>query len=164
VVGLEKEVGLRIAGLELHGRMDRVDRLADGSGHVLIDYKTSARPTPKHWEPPRPDDPQLPIYAAAMKEEVAAVVIAKVRPGSMRFMGFSKSKNAIPGVQAAKSWPHLIREWEREAEALGAAFGAGDARVDPKKDLQTCRYCGLQTLCRVYEKVNVLAEGDEGAE
>jgi hypothetical protein len=22
----------------------------------------------------------------------------------------------------------------------------------------TCRYCGLETLCRVYEKINVLAE------
>jgi ATP-dependent helicase/nuclease subunit B len=163
VIGLEKEVDLRVAGLELRGRMDRVDRLADG-GHALIDYKTSVRPTPKHWEPPRPDDPQLPIYAAAMKDEVAAVVIAKVRPGSMRFMGFSRSKNAIPGVQAAKSWPNLIKDWEAEAEALGTAFGAGDARVDPKKDLQTCRYCTLQTLCRVYEKVNVLAEADESAE
>jgi ATP-dependent helicase/nuclease subunit B len=163
VIGIEKEVDLRVAGLELRGRMDRVDRLAQG-GHALIDYKTSVRPTPKHWEPPRPDDPQLPIYAAAMKDEVAAVVIAKVRPGSMRLMGFSRDKNAIPGVQAAKSWPNLIRDWDAEAEALGTAFGAGEARVDPKRDLQTCRYCGLQTLCRVYEKVNVLAEGDEGVE
>ena len=30
--------------------------------------------------------------------------------------------------------------------------------VDPKKELMTCRYCGLETLCRVYEKINVLAE------
>ena len=41
-------------------------------------------------------------------------------------------------------------------------FASGDARVDPKKLLQTCRYCDLQTLCRVYERVNALTdeEGD----
>ena len=26
------------------------------------------------------------------------------------------------------------------------------------RDRYTCRYCGLETLCRVYEKINVLAE------
>jgi hypothetical protein len=51
-----------------------------------------------------------------------------------------------------------------EAEALGAAFAAGEARVDPKRELTTCRYCSLQTLCRVYEKVNVLSETEEGEE
>jgi len=30
---------------------------------------------------------------------------------------------------------------------------AGDASVDPKRILDvTCRYCGLETLCRVFEK------------
>jgi hypothetical protein len=99
-----------------------------------------------------------------MKDEVAAVAFAKVRRGSMRFMGFSREKNVIAGVQAAKSWPGLLRDWEKEAAALGAAFAGGDARVDPKRELQTCRFCALQTLCRVYEKANVLAEGEEGAE
>ncbi|HZQ72134.1 MAG TPA: PD-(D/E)XK nuclease family protein [Burkholderiales bacterium] len=163
VAALEKEVELDIAGLRLRGRMDRVDRLA-GGGHALIDYKTSARTTPHDWKPPRPDDAQLPIYAVAMKEDVAAVMFARVRPGAMRFMGFSKQKNAVPGVQPAKSWPDLLRGWKEETEALGAAFAAGEARVDPKRELQTCRYCALQTLCRVYEKVNVLAEDDEAAE
>jgi hypothetical protein len=82
----------------------------------------------------------------------------------MRFMGFSKAKNAIAGVQAAKSWTDLMRGWAEETHALAASFGAGEARVDPKKELQTCRYCALQTLCRVYEKVNVLVEGEEAAE
>jgi ATP-dependent helicase/nuclease subunit B len=167
VVALEKPQAFRFSGVEFSGRIDRMDRLVgskEAGGHVLIDYKTSANPTPKHWEPPRPHDPQLPLYAVTAKEEIAAVAFAKVRPGEMRFMGFSKDEKTIEGVKKAKAWEPLLRSWKAEAESLGAAFASGEARVDPKRELQTCRHCGLQTLCRVYEKVNVLSEGEEGEE
>jgi hypothetical protein len=55
----------------------------------------------------------------------------------------------------------LLADWKREAESLGAGFAAGEARVDPKRELQTCRYCDLQTLCRVYEKLNPLKDETE---
>jgi hypothetical protein len=73
-------------------------------------------------------------------------------------MGYSRDDKAIPKVQKAKAWQPLLRDWKAEAERLGQSFAAGEAGVDPKKDLITCRYCGLETLCRVYEKINVLAE------
>jgi len=160
VVFLEEKRKLEIQNLEFFGRIDRMDRL-EGGGYALIDYKTSRAPSPKHWQPPRPDDPQLPLYAVAAKEPVAAVAFAKVRPGEMRFMGFSREKNALPRVLQAKNWKSLLQEWGTEAEALGTAFAAGEAAVDPKRELLTCRYCALHTLCRVYEKVNVLSEGPE---
>jgi len=163
VVAVERPAAFTIAGIEYSGRIDRMDKLADG-GHALIDYKTSANPTPKHWEPPRPHDPQVPLYAVSAKEEITAVAFAKVRPGEMRFMGFSKHEKANDGVRKAKAWEALLKSWKDEAESLGAAFAAGEARVDPKHELQTCRYCALQTLCRVYEKVNVLSEAEEGEE
>jgi len=134
-----------------------MDQLSTG-GHALIDYKTSRNLTPKQWEPPRPDDPQLALYAVSAKEEVTAVVFAKVRPGEMRMMGYSRDDKALPRVQKAKAWQPLLRDWKNEAESLGKSFAGGEAGVDPKKDLMTCRYCGLETLCRVYEKINVLAE------
>jgi len=164
VVSVEEKRQITFGSLELSARIDRMDRLASG-GHVLIDYKTSRAPTPKHWEPPRPDDPQLPLYAVSAKEEIAAVAFAKLRPGDMKFMGFSKEERLIEGVKRAKAWEPLLRDWKAEAESLGAAFAAGEARVDPKRELTTCRYCSLQTLCRVYEKVNVLSEtAEEGEE
>jgi len=43
---------------------------------------------------------------------------------------------------------------------LGAAFAAGDARIDPKYALKTCRLCDLQTLCRVYENISSLKEAN----
>jgi RecB family exonuclease len=163
VASLEEKRAFQIQGLEFSGRIDRMDRLADG-GHVLIDYKTSRAPSPKHWQPPRPDDPQLPLYAIAAKEPVAAVAFAKVRTGEMRFMGFSSDENVLPGVRKAKAWQPLLASWKAEAQALGGAFAAGEAAVDPKRELTTCRYCALHTLCRVYEKANVLSEGPEERE
>jgi hypothetical protein len=61
-------------------------------------------------------------------------------------------------------WPKLLQVWRADAEALGASFAAGEAQVDPKRDLKTCARCDLQTLCRVYEKFSALEEAGEGEE
>jgi len=93
------------------------------------------------------------------KEQITAVVFAKFRPGDMRFVGLSRDDKALPKVPKPNDgWQPLLRDWRKEAERLGRSFATGEAGVDPKKDLITCRYCGLETLCRVYEKINVLAE------
>jgi probable DNA repair protein len=162
VLFVEHQRNVALAGLELSSRIDRMDRLLEGEGgHVLIDYKSGYRVTPKDWEPPRPDDPQLPLYAVAAPEELAAVAFAKLRRGAMRFSGFGRTRDLLPNVRAAKNWPALLAEWKKETQALGAGFAAGDAAVDPKRDLKTCLRCDLQTLCRVYEKFNVLEEVEE---
>lgn len=162
VVATEDKRGLAVAGLELNGRIDRMDRLESG-GHALIDYKTG-RPTPNEWLGERPDDPQLPLYALNADEDVGAVAFAKLRTGEMRFMGFSEREGVLPGVKVAKDWDGLVSGWKAEIEFLGAGFAAGDARVDPKKQLATCRYCDLQTLCRVYERVNALVAEEDAAD
>ncbi|HJS38156.1 MAG TPA: PD-(D/E)XK nuclease family protein, partial [Burkholderiales bacterium] len=160
VAALEDKRKLGVAGLTLNGRIDRMDALESG-GHALIDYK-SGKPTPNDWMGERPDDPQLPLYALNAKEPVCAVAFAKLRTGEMRYMGFSEREDLVPGVKAAKDWKVLLEGWKKELEALGQGFAAGDARVDPKELLNTCRYCDLQPLCRVYERVDAL--GDEGEE
>jgi ATP-dependent helicase/nuclease subunit B len=165
VHALEEKRTLTVAGLEFQSRIDRMDKLAHGNpegGHVLIDYKSGNVGNPKQWHGPRPDDPQLPLYAAAAPEPLAAVVFAKLKPGEMRFMGYSRAPNLIPrvNVNPVTPWPKLIEEWRRDSEALGAGFAVGDARVDPKEDLKTCRLCELQTLCRVYEKFAGFSQDD----
>jgi probable DNA repair protein len=158
VVATEERRKLAVAGLELNGRIDRLDRLASG-GHALIDYKTG-KPTPNEWMGPRPDDPQLPLYVLNAREDISAVAFAKLKTGEMRYTGFSRRKDAIPEVKRALDWDALLAGWRQELEALGSGFASGDARVDPKQMLRTCRYCDLHTLCRVYERVNALAEGE----
>jgi RecB family exonuclease len=161
VVAMEEKRKLTVAGLELNGRIDRLDELESG-GHAVIDYKTG-NPTPNDWQGERPEDPQLPLYALSAAEDVSAVAYAKLKTGAMRYMGFSRAKDAIPKVRAAENWATLLEGWKKELEALGEGFASGDARVDPKKLLATCRYCDLQPLCRVYERVNALEESGEEA-
>jgi RecB family exonuclease len=155
---MEDKRELAVAGLKLNGRIDRLDKLGSG-GHAVIDYKTGA-PSPNQWMDERPEDPQLPLYALNAAEPVSAVAFAKLKTGAMRFMGFARAKDAIPKVKQAEDWASLLAGWKKELEALGSGFAAGDARVDPKKLLSTCRYCDLQPLCRVYERLSAL--GDEG--
>ena len=162
VVAMEEKRKLSVAGLELNGRIDRMDKLGTG-GHALIDYKTG-KPTPNQWLGERPDDPQLPLYALNAREDIAAVAFAKLKTGEMRYMGFSNQKDLVPQVKPSPNWEALLAGWKQEIESLGEGFASGDARVNPKKLLATCRYCDLQPLCRVYEKVNALEEGEEGAE
>jgi ATP-dependent helicase/nuclease subunit B len=163
VLAVEEKKTLKVSGLEFSARIDRIDRLA-GGGHALIDYKTGGNPGTRHWEGPRPDDPQLPLYAAAVPGDLAAVAFAKVKTGEMKFIGWARANDLVPNVKPYRDWPALLAQWKKDAEALGAAFAAGDARVDPKDALKTCRLCELQTLCRVYEKVNALAEIAKDAE
>ncbi|HEY6966962.1 MAG TPA: PD-(D/E)XK nuclease family protein, partial [Burkholderiales bacterium] len=163
VVHVESKRTIAVGALELSGRIDRMDRLADGS-HALIDYKTGARVTSKDWDGPRPDDPQLPLYAVTSEEKVSALAFAKLRAGDMKFSGFSEKKDQLPGVKQAKSWEGLVDGWKRELAALAGGFASGEAPVDPKyaKNLKTCANCDLQPLCRVHERLEALAADEEG--
>jgi probable DNA repair protein len=164
VIHVEQKRALSVAGLVLSGRIDRMDRLADGT-HVVIDYKTGRRVTPKDWDGPRPDDPQLPLYAVTATEVVSATAFAKLRAGDMKFHGFSAAKGVIPGVQPAHDWNAMRAQWRVTLEALARDFAAGSARVDPKDGLhKTCRHCDLHALCRVHERLSALEEEEEGEE
>jgi hypothetical protein len=100
------------------------------------------------------------VVVEASQPEVRLRKDARLKAGDLRFSGYSREKGLLPKVEIYRDWPSLVAGWKKELDALGAGFASGDARVDPKKLLQTCRYCDLQPLCRVYERVSAL--GDEG--
>lgn len=166
VVAREQVRSLRAGPLVFSGRIDRMDRLLEGElrgSHALIDYKTG-RVSPNEWLGDRPDDPQLPVYATSAPEDIGAVAFARLRTGDMKFMGFSRTRDAIGGVKPAQSWEGLLAGWRQVVDDLAQGFAFGDARVDPKNGLATCSRCDLQTLCRVYEKVSPLSLDEEKAE
>ena len=98
------------------------------------------------------------------------------RSGELRFVGLTRDGEMLPGVQSVtqnsrvdalgiQSWEALLDYWRQHAEALGAAFAAGVAEVQPRQVPQSCRYCGMQSLCRVAERAGwdglAPEEGDE---
>ncbi|MDE3187969.1 MAG: PD-(D/E)XK nuclease family protein [Acidobacteriota bacterium] len=172
----EAEHPINLAGLALQLRLDRIDRLNDGSV-LVIDYKTGDV-SPKAWELPRPDDVQLPLYAGfALQEEPGGLVFASVRSREASFSGFMKNAKAtlfdhLKGNTAlAKSrlTSQQMKEWKQYIEQLARSFVAGRADVNPREYPQTCERCGLQTVCRVQEEENMArleawdgaGEGDE---
>lgn len=162
VVAIEDKRTLEVAGLAFSGRIDRMDWLpqAKGGGHVLIDYK-SGRATPNDWLNERPDDPQLPLYAIAAKEDVAAVVFAQMKTGGMRLMGFTRPDVILPKVKNTEAWGGLFETWKRELDMLAREFAGGVAVVRPKRELKTCRHCDLQPLCRVHERIAARDDEEE---
>jgi probable DNA repair protein len=161
-----------IAGLAFDLRLDRLDRLSDGS-LLVIDYK-SGDVSPKSWDLPRPNDVQLPLYAGfalAPKDELGGLVFAKVRAGEQNFAGrlsnvattvFAdiKGNNALVKNPLTAS---QLNDWKNCIEQLAGDFLAGRAEVDPREYPQTCEHCGLQSLCRVLEHQDPL-EAEDGSE
>ena len=165
VIAVEKEAAYKVGGLTLKGRIDRMDRFLEGEmrgSHALIDYKTGAQLTPRMWMGERPDEPQLPFYAVSADAEVSAVAFGRFRSGQMRFMGYARDKEALPQLTHYPTWTELLQAWKASLARLADDFAAGDARVDPKRGLATCRNCDLQTLCRVHERLDALGADEEG--
>jgi RecB family exonuclease len=159
-----------IAGLALKLRLDRVDRLNDGS-LLVIDYKTG-NVTPKSWELPRPDDVQLPLYAEFALppgQELGGLVFAKIRPGERAFAGKMANAQATldPRLNGTSSLvkdpltPAQLSAWREKIEQLARDFIAGRADVDPREYPDTCKYCDLYTLCRIREREDRLEPEEE---
>ena len=170
VTGTEVSRSICLASLEFDLRLDRIDRLNDGS-LLVIDYK-SGDVSPKYWDLPRPDDVQLPLYAGfALDGDLGGLVFAKVRAGDQSFAGrvgdakstllanLSSSNALIKNILTAE----LLIDWRAHIEQLARDFLAGRAEVDPREYPKTCERCGLQTLCRIEESQS-LTEADEEAE
>ncbi len=168
---IERELDARVpvGGLELRTRVDRIDRLADGS-LAVIDYKTG-KVSERSWFGERPDEPQLPLYACAVGAELGAVLFAQVRADEMRFRGVSREEDQLPGVTSLAQlksrpedmaeWPDLVARWSDVLASLARDYRAGVARVDPKTP-DTCTYCHLASLCRISERRGDGIRDEEG--
>jgi probable DNA repair protein len=164
---------VHLAGVTLDLRLDRVDRLKDGS-LLVIDYK-SGTVSPNAWELPRPEDVQLPLYAGFAldreQERLGGLVIAKVRAGDLEFAGrvFDPAATLSTDLKATSS---LVKNrltleqllgWRECIEQLAKDFLNGKAEVNPREPREkTCKRCGLQSLCRIQEREAQL--DDEGEE
>ncbi len=161
VMSCEASVAASIGPLAISLRLDRLDRLSDGT-HALIDYK-SGNASVTSWLGARPDEPQLPLYHRTSDAHVSALAFARLKRGkTFGFEGVAVAEGILPDVLPMEkkrgmveagyvSWDVLVQEWERSLDALATQFQNGEAAVDPARGPLTCRQCDLQALCRVAE-------------
>ena len=177
VEACEQARDVELSGLSMRLRLDRLDRLADGT-YALIDYKTGiAKAT--SWLGERLDEPQLPLYFQTAAQTISVLAFARVKRGVRAkvfgFEGVSAAEGLLPDVTPIEakfgmekkgyiSWDVLTAEWERSLDALVRDFINGDAAVDPKRGSLTCAQCDLQGLCRISELNGTKIPDDDNAD
>ena len=168
ILALESSHVFTIGGLTVRGRIDRMDRLLDGSV-VIMDYKTG-NANRAHWFGQRLEEPQLPLYAVAASTPVSALLYVKVNAAALEFSGlaegdgwgrkvcsFDTSKYSHNG---SHTWLSQIEEWRANLTALAAEFSAGHHVMAPRDGYKTCQQCDQHMLCRIHEHVacNVMSD------
>lgn len=143
----KQEVALGAGHLRL--RIDRVDRLEDGRT-IVFDYKTG---TPETFNAlgERLRRPQLPVYAVAIGESIAAVAELYLTRTGIRLRGVADRAGRLSDLRPLKAgqpdWWQLQQRWRQSLEALLEEYRRGWAAVTPLPG--ACDYCHLRTLCRV---------------
>jgi len=157
VTQMESRETMRVGELEITIKLDRVDRLGDGRLAVL-DFKTGAAKT-GDWCGQRIRDAQMPLYAISRAAAPAAVAVISVKSGEVGYKGVGVEKDVLgtgPAVKVSQpdtryfnGWDDLMQAWRSQLHTLALNFKGGAAPVTP--DREACRYCDLETLCRINE-------------
>jgi probable DNA repair protein len=169
LASVEEKTTIQVGDLSLGVRADRIDQVAGGK--LLIDYKTGEVSTAS-WDGPRPEQPQMPLYAAfGGTTNLIGAVFAQVRPSKMGFKGrvedaranLSETLDARQLVTAPYT-AGLVEEWRGTLLHLAESFVRGEAQVDPRIYPKSCQYCSLQGVCRVAESRGTSPIDDSGDE
>ena len=133
VLAPEKQLFMSIGGLPLSLRIDRIDRLED-QRVVLIDYKTGDTNI-NCWAGDRLEEPQLPLYALALPEQIGALCFGQISAvKSVAAKGVSDTPELIPGLQPLQKidfvdWEDCLDVWREQLETLAGEFLEGQAEI-----------------------------------
>jgi len=133
ILHTEEWFEVQIAGTKVAGRIDRIDRAADGSV-TIVDYKTGKARSQDDAD----ESLQLSIYALAALEKWGYRVSA---------LAFHNLAENIPVVTRRSDF-QLAQARER-VEAAARGIAAGD--FEPNVDFH-CNFCAFRGLCPAKEK------------
>jgi RecB family exonuclease len=145
IVALEKKMDIKLGELAITLKMDRVDAVGPEQ-YLIIDYKTGEGQI-QAWEPPRMDEPQLPLYAVFMSPAPMGIAFARLK----------KNKMGLERVGGDAQWQALLQAFREDLYTLSEEVLAGYGATQPKYAHKTCANCDLEPGCRfhtggVYER------------
>lgn len=161
---------VEVGDIPLRVRYDRIDELIatdqENQGLVVLDYKSGLSDI-KAWAGDRPDEPQVPLYSILQGERLRAAVLAQLHVKEVAAKGIGEeaglfAKLITPDRFADKTladWPAVLDFWRATLERLAQDFIRGEAQVDPKHAVTTCRFCDLHSLCRIRVQIRDEEEG-----
>ena len=155
VVEIEGERSISVDKFDFSIRVDRIDKIGK-TKKVVIDYKTG-NVSPRDWDPERPIEPQMPLYAIAV-EKSHGVIYEQIASDRTSYKGCSSTDLNIKGVETAESrygvsFNTLKKNWETSLEEIVTEFKDGRAVVDPQNNGEVCNYCHLGDFCRVFDDI-----------
>lgn len=144
-ITLQLQTGKASPSLQLPLRIDRIDLLADGR-LLLLDYKTGKADI-NGWAGLRPEQPQLPLYALAITDELNAKPTKTQQPtiAALCFAQISTTKGlalkgitdneelyplpALSTLELPATWEATIEHWRDCLETLAGEFIGGEAEI-----------------------------------
>jgi DNA helicase-2/ATP-dependent DNA helicase PcrA len=133
VLHTEEWFDIQIAGTKVAGRIDRVDRMADGSIRI-VDYKTGKARSQEDAD----ESLQLSIYAMAAHQKWGYQV------GELAFHNLEGNVSVI-----SKRAEFQLEESRERVQAV--ARGIAEGNFKPKPDFH-CTFCAFRGLCPAREK------------
>jgi probable DNA repair protein len=145
ILSVEESVGLLRYGVDLDLRVDRIDRLADGT-LLIIDYKTGAVKTLLTRDGD-PKELQLVVYALAIDAEVGGLALINIDSRAIIYKGAGGSVDwdRFP----PELWPTRLGGWKKIVDNALAQLAAGDVRLNTAQTALESRR--LNVLSRIEE-------------
>lgn len=141
VVETEGSLDTTISKVRLGLRVDRIDRLVDGS-LLILDYKSGMHRTFLDGDG-EPRDMQLVVYACAVDDPVAGLGLVNV---DSRAVDINAAGRAFaPDLD----WEAALDKWKHQVQLAVAELQQGDVRIDGLQTIQAARSYGL--LSRIQE-------------
>ncbi|MBA2651931.1 MAG: PD-(D/E)XK nuclease family protein [Tatlockia sp.] len=147
VEALEGAFTINLAGTNFSLRVDRLDKLEDGSKWI-IDYK-STMPASLPWKEERPKEPQLLLYAL-LDESINGLLFAQLKAGQIICKGLTAENHSLQGLSTLKKgedWQDYRQHWQEQINELAEEFSQGHCQPKPSSK-SVCQSCDLQNLCR----------------
>jgi probable DNA repair protein len=169
----EDDPHVAVGPLTLWLKMDRLDRLANGD-LVVIDYKTG-KVARGSWNPSRPGDMQLPLYATYTGKDIKGVTFAQLSAHEVKYEGLADESVRISGVispaelkqkfrddkgDKIEAWDKLTAAWRVLLLELAKDFAEGNCSINPRRSADAEGQ--MAVLTRVYDLPGVDVGGEAG--
>ena len=123
-----------LGNLKLEGRIDRIDRLADGTA-LVIDYKTEARAVTSGRIKNPSEDTQLAFYAALLDDDTLAASYLNI--------GELEATRAYAQAEIVELRDQLVMGIQDDMRRI-----ADGAPMPALGEGMACEYCAARGLCR----------------